>query len=84
MTVSGWAPVASGERRGLGAHEGHGADCCQRAQELQEVWQCWLSAQRTTSSVTGRSLKGHSAGDVSHDVRSISPTWGPRVMVVGR
>lgn len=34
--------------------------------------------------MTGRPLKGHSAGDGSHDVRSISPTWGPQGMVVGR
>ena len=34
--------------------------------------------------MTGRSLKGHPAGDVSHDIRNILPTWGPQVMVVGR
>ena len=37
---SEWAPVASGKRRGLGAHEGHGAEYSQRAQELQKIWQC--------------------------------------------
>lgn len=61
------------EQRGLGAHEGHGADYSQRAQELQKALAVLTECSGgQPAGMTGKAPKGHSAGDGSHDVRSIS------------